>query len=179
MSSSLATLFVDFSNFLLVLNCSTNFWVFFFWGKRFRRSCTYLFATSFFGRAMNKWMRVAVDSEFANYFSLGLPPGGSSFTNCTKSRSRCGSALYTDILAGNNKRAMMPNDSTAASLLFISNHLAKRDGWSRGVVAAGLPSPVDASPMATWDWVCLTGGLQSPLQNLARVGTREKAHPLR
>jgi len=36
--SSMATLFVDFSNFLLVLNCSTNFWVFLIWGKRFRRS---------------------------------------------------------------------------------------------------------------------------------------------
>ncbi|MFH4981780.1 hypothetical protein AB6A40_008489 [Gnathostoma spinigerum] len=38
-NSRVATLFVDFSNFLLVLNCSTNFWVFILLGQRFQSSC--------------------------------------------------------------------------------------------------------------------------------------------
>lgn len=62
MSSSLATLFVDFSNFLLVLNCSTNFWVFLLWGTRFRRSCAYLIFGSSFGRVLCRWLRVAFNS---------------------------------------------------------------------------------------------------------------------
>lgn len=63
MSSAWATLFVDFSNFLLVLNCSTNFWVFLIWGKRFRRSCFYLFTkTILIGKILNKWKRFKCDS---------------------------------------------------------------------------------------------------------------------
>lgn len=69
MTSSLATLFVDFSNFLLVLNCSTNFWVFFFWGKRFRRCCLYMIASSVFGRALHKWLHV-VDLPVRKFFIL-------------------------------------------------------------------------------------------------------------
>uniref|UniRef100_A0A0N5ANR9 G_PROTEIN_RECEP_F1_2 domain-containing protein n=1 Tax=Syphacia muris TaxID=451379 RepID=A0A0N5ANR9_9BILA len=34
--SSTATILVAISNFLLVVNCSTNFWVFLLWGKHFR-----------------------------------------------------------------------------------------------------------------------------------------------
>lgn len=43
MGSKLATLAVDLSNFLLVLNCATNFWVYVIWGKRFRQSCRLFF----------------------------------------------------------------------------------------------------------------------------------------
>ena len=35
-TSSSATILVAISNFLLVVNCSTNFWVFLLWGKHFR-----------------------------------------------------------------------------------------------------------------------------------------------
>uniref|UniRef100_A0A914X2M8 G-protein coupled receptors family 1 profile domain-containing protein n=1 Tax=Plectus sambesii TaxID=2011161 RepID=A0A914X2M8_9BILA len=46
MGSKLATLAVDASNFLLVLNCATNFWIYVIWGKRFRQSCRlFLFGT--------------------------------------------------------------------------------------------------------------------------------------
>ncbi|KAI6232464.1 G-PROTEIN-RECEP-F1-2 domain-containing protein [Aphelenchoides besseyi] len=50
-TSPLATLFVDFSNLLLVLNCSTNFYVFLLWSKRFRRSCCALLFTNGCGGA--------------------------------------------------------------------------------------------------------------------------------
>uniref|UniRef100_A0A915MH08 G-protein coupled receptors family 1 profile domain-containing protein n=1 Tax=Meloidogyne javanica TaxID=6303 RepID=A0A915MH08_MELJA len=42
MSSPMATLCVDFSNMLLVLNCSTNFWVFIFYVRGFRNRCARL-----------------------------------------------------------------------------------------------------------------------------------------
>uniref|UniRef100_A0A915C2H6 G-protein coupled receptors family 1 profile domain-containing protein n=1 Tax=Parascaris univalens TaxID=6257 RepID=A0A915C2H6_PARUN len=63
MSSPVATLFVDFSNFLLVLNCSTNFWVFIIWGKRFRRSCKQLLTSTSLGQAFYKWTKLGSDQE--------------------------------------------------------------------------------------------------------------------
>uniref|UniRef100_A0A914IDE9 G-protein coupled receptors family 1 profile domain-containing protein n=1 Tax=Globodera rostochiensis TaxID=31243 RepID=A0A914IDE9_GLORO len=47
MASPLATLWVDFSNFLLVINCSTNFWVFLLYVRGFRQRCVHLIANSF------------------------------------------------------------------------------------------------------------------------------------
>uniref|UniRef100_A0A915CZ38 G-protein coupled receptors family 1 profile domain-containing protein n=1 Tax=Ditylenchus dipsaci TaxID=166011 RepID=A0A915CZ38_9BILA len=117
MSSSLATLFVDFSNFLVVLNCSTNFWVFLFWGKRFRRCCVYLLADSALGHTLNKWIKIAVDSEFTSYY--GQPR--SSLTIKSDIRSRC-SGDYGG--GGNNayKSSLMGPDSaaTAAAMFLIS-----------------------------------------------------------
>ena len=49
MSSPMASLFVDLSNFLIVLNCSSNFWVFIIWGKRFRRSCRHVLLSTNIG----------------------------------------------------------------------------------------------------------------------------------
>ncbi|CEF61195.1 G protein-coupled receptor, rhodopsin-like family and GPCR, rhodopsin-like, 7TM domain-containing protein [Strongyloides ratti] len=42
--SYFATIVVDISNFLIVLNCSTNFWVFLFYGQRFRKYCKRIFS---------------------------------------------------------------------------------------------------------------------------------------
>lgn len=54
MGSKLATLAVDASNFLLVLNCATNFWVYVIWGKRFRQSCRqFLFGTVCLRRSLS------------------------------------------------------------------------------------------------------------------------------
>ncbi|KAL3124793.1 hypothetical protein niasHT_003179 [Heterodera trifolii] len=47
MASPLATLWVDFSNFLLVINCSTNFWVFLLYVRGFRQRCVRLITNSF------------------------------------------------------------------------------------------------------------------------------------
>ncbi|VDK46672.1 unnamed protein product [Anisakis simplex] len=63
MTSSLATLFVDFSNFLLVLNCSTNFWVFIIWGKRFRRSCRQMLISTECGRILFKGAQLGHGQE--------------------------------------------------------------------------------------------------------------------
>uniref|UniRef100_A0A0N5CDH1 G_PROTEIN_RECEP_F1_2 domain-containing protein n=1 Tax=Strongyloides papillosus TaxID=174720 RepID=A0A0N5CDH1_STREA len=49
--SHFATIIVDISNFLIVLNCSTNFWVFLFYGQRFRSYCKRLFYRKFLRRA--------------------------------------------------------------------------------------------------------------------------------
>lgn len=54
MASQWASLFVDLSNFLLVLNCSSNFWVFLVWGKRFRQSCRRLLVSTSLGMALYK-----------------------------------------------------------------------------------------------------------------------------
>uniref|UniRef100_A0A1I7SMA1 G_PROTEIN_RECEP_F1_2 domain-containing protein n=2 Tax=Bursaphelenchus xylophilus TaxID=6326 RepID=A0A1I7SMA1_BURXY len=68
MSSSTATVFVDFSNFLLVLNCSTNFWVFFFWGKRFRRYCFCLLSNSCLAPWLSKW--ISKESQVTSFLAL-------------------------------------------------------------------------------------------------------------
>ncbi|KAH7727918.1 Protein FRPR-7 [Aphelenchoides avenae] len=105
MSSSLATLFVDFSNFLLVLNCSTNFWVFLLWGTRFRRSCAYLIFGSSFGRVLCRWLRVAFNSDLPSCIVQPSSP------NCTKARNY---GYYSD---ASRKRSYMPGDSM---LLYLS-----------------------------------------------------------
>ncbi|PIC16085.1 hypothetical protein B9Z55_022816 [Caenorhabditis nigoni] len=79
MRSPLASLFVDISNFLIVLNCSSNFWVFFVWGKRFRRSCRKCIKSTHIGACIYDMAQWNTDSEV----SLCAP---SSFTtvNVTK-----------------------------------------------------------------------------------------------
>ncbi|CCD64788.1 G-protein coupled receptors family 1 profile domain-containing protein [Caenorhabditis elegans] len=79
MRSPLASLFVDISNFLIVLNCSSNFWVFFVWGKRFRRSCRKCIKSTLIGACIYDMAQWNNDSEV----SLCAP---SSFTtgNATK-----------------------------------------------------------------------------------------------
>lgn len=57
-SSSLATLIVDFSNLLITLNCSTNFYIFLLWGKRFRHNCHYLLLGSRLGMAFSKLLNI-------------------------------------------------------------------------------------------------------------------------
>uniref|UniRef100_A0A0K0EQJ5 G_PROTEIN_RECEP_F1_2 domain-containing protein n=1 Tax=Strongyloides stercoralis TaxID=6248 RepID=A0A0K0EQJ5_STRER len=49
--SHLATVVVDISNFLIVLNCSTNFWVFLLYGQRFRKYCKRIFYNKLLRRA--------------------------------------------------------------------------------------------------------------------------------
>ncbi|CAI5454681.1 unnamed protein product [Caenorhabditis angaria] len=79
MQSPLASLFVDLSNFLIVLNCSSNFWVFFVWGRRFRRSCRKCIKSTHLGACIYDLAKWNTDSEV----SLCAP---SSFTtlNATK-----------------------------------------------------------------------------------------------
>ncbi|VDO60599.1 unnamed protein product [Heligmosomoides polygyrus] len=57
----MASLFVDLSNFLIVLNCSSNFWVFIFWGKRFRRSCRHVLLSCDIGMSIYKLGRMNSD----------------------------------------------------------------------------------------------------------------------
>ncbi|KAF8382581.1 frpr-7 [Pristionchus pacificus] len=73
MASQWASLFVDLSNFLLVLNCSSNFWVFLVWGKRFRQSCRRLLVSTSLGMALYK----AVNRSEPDLVSMCGP---SSFT---------------------------------------------------------------------------------------------------
>lgn len=61
MQSPMASLFVDLSNFLIVLNCSSNFWVFIFWGKRFRRSCRHVLLSCDIGMSIYKLGRMNSD----------------------------------------------------------------------------------------------------------------------
>ncbi|PAV73773.1 hypothetical protein WR25_16295 isoform J [Diploscapter pachys] len=80
MRSSLASLFVDLSNFLIVLNCSSNFWVFIFWGKRFRKSCRHVILNTSIGQSMYRLTHWGSDPDISYC-------GPSSFTtaqNTTK-----------------------------------------------------------------------------------------------
>ncbi|KAK5974016.1 hypothetical protein GCK32_014243 [Trichostrongylus colubriformis] len=63
MQSPLASLFVDLSNFLIVLNCSSNFWVFVFWGKRFRRSCRHVLLSCEIGESIYRLGKVTSDPK--------------------------------------------------------------------------------------------------------------------
>lgn len=95
MSSPMATLFVDISNFLVVLNCSTNFWIFLFWGKRFRKSCRHMLIDSWIGRRMYSWAKIS-ESDLASYFNQP-----SSFTtNYTKNKN----GIYSDAKSLTPKR---------------------------------------------------------------------------
>uniref|UniRef100_A0A7E4UTE8 G_PROTEIN_RECEP_F1_2 domain-containing protein n=1 Tax=Panagrellus redivivus TaxID=6233 RepID=A0A7E4UTE8_PANRE len=106
MQSSLATLFVDISNFLLVLNCSTNFWIFLFWGKRFRRSCRHMMMDTTFGRMFYTWVKFN-DSELASYF--GQP--SSATTNYTRTRN----GIYSEHRTA-AKKSFAPGESTVLLL---------------------------------------------------------------
>ncbi|KAI1724252.1 7 transmembrane receptor (rhodopsin family) domain-containing protein [Ditylenchus destructor] len=141
MSSNLATLFVDFSNFLVVLNCSTNFWVFLLWGKRFRRCCMYLFAGSTFGRAF-KWMKIFADSDFSSY--LGHPR--SSFTtNYTKSRSRC-SGYYSGEFGRANSSLVGMDSATAATFLIAPTREPLDMGRGNGFVNSRARNGIHHGP---------------------------------
>uniref|UniRef100_A0A1I7X400 G_PROTEIN_RECEP_F1_2 domain-containing protein n=1 Tax=Heterorhabditis bacteriophora TaxID=37862 RepID=A0A1I7X400_HETBA len=61
MRSPMASLFVDLSNFLIVLNCSSNFWVFIIWGKRFRKSCCQVMLSCHLGVSIYKLARFGSD----------------------------------------------------------------------------------------------------------------------
>ncbi|XGW35829.1 hypothetical protein V3C99_019202 [Haemonchus contortus] len=63
MQSPLASLFVDLSNFLIVLNCSSNFWVFVIWGKRFRRSCRHVLLSCEIGESIYRLGKVTSDPD--------------------------------------------------------------------------------------------------------------------
>lgn len=104
MRSPMASLFVDMSNFLIVLNCSSNFWVFIIWGKRFRRSCKHVVLSTTIGMYFYKLARLNNDSDISFC-------GPSSFNNTTKvygsiSRSfrgqRCTELLQSEI--GSDKK---------------------------------------------------------------------------
>jgi len=109
MASPMATLFVDISNFLVVLNCSTNFWIFLFWGKRFRKSCRRMFFDSTLGRKLSKWSKI-VDSDLASY----LNQQSSLTTNYTKTKN----GVYSEHRSPTSKRSFAPVDST---ILFLSS----------------------------------------------------------
>uniref|UniRef100_A0AC34G7N6 G-protein coupled receptors family 1 profile domain-containing protein n=1 Tax=Panagrolaimus sp. ES5 TaxID=591445 RepID=A0AC34G7N6_9BILA len=103
MASPMATLFVDISNFLVVLNCSTNFWIFLFWGKRFRKSCRHMLIDSWIGRRMYSWAKIS-ESDLASYFNQP-----SSFTtNYTKNKN----GIYSDAKSLTPKRSFAPAEST-------------------------------------------------------------------
>ncbi|CAI2357712.1 unnamed protein product [Caenorhabditis sp. 36 PRJEB53466] len=80
MRSPLASLFVDISNFLIVLNCSSNFWVFFVWGKRFRRSCRKCIKSTQIGACIYDMAQWNNDSEV----SLCGAPTSFTTVNVTK-----------------------------------------------------------------------------------------------
>uniref|UniRef100_A0A8R1HU03 G_PROTEIN_RECEP_F1_2 domain-containing protein n=1 Tax=Caenorhabditis japonica TaxID=281687 RepID=A0A8R1HU03_CAEJA len=80
MRSPLASLFVDISNFLIVLNCSSNFWVFFVWGKRFRRSCRKCIKSTQIGACIYDMAKWNTDSEI----SLCGAPSSFTTVNVTK-----------------------------------------------------------------------------------------------
>uniref|UniRef100_A0A914BUA0 G-protein coupled receptors family 1 profile domain-containing protein n=1 Tax=Acrobeloides nanus TaxID=290746 RepID=A0A914BUA0_9BILA len=114
MNSRIATLFVDLSNFLVVLNCSTNFWIFLFWGKRFRRGCRYIFAVSPLGRALHHCTRTT-DSEYASngYHRPSLfAPNFPSSRVCSCSERKMSSTL----------KPTLPRDITSTTVMVISEN---------------------------------------------------------
>ncbi|KAI6244015.1 G-PROTEIN-RECEP-F1-2 domain-containing protein [Aphelenchoides fujianensis] len=90
MSSPLASLFVDFSNFLLVLNASSNFWVFFFFGRRFRQTCIVLLFGGRCGGAFAKLL--PLDSDLS-------------------SRTRRQSSVAVPLLSANRVKHEQPADN--------------------------------------------------------------------
>lgn len=77
MSSPMASLFVDLSNFLIVLNCSSNFWVFIIWGKRFRRSCRHVLLSTHIGINIYKLAHFGSDPvRFYRFLDSGNADSG-------------------------------------------------------------------------------------------------------
>ncbi|CAI4233085.1 unnamed protein product [Auanema sp. JU1783] len=80
MRSPLASLFVDVSNFLIVLNCSSNFWVFIIWGKRFRKSCRQLVLSTACGISIYRLANLGSDPDV----SYCAPSSFTTIQNTTK-----------------------------------------------------------------------------------------------
>ncbi|CAJ0565981.1 unnamed protein product, partial [Mesorhabditis spiculigera] len=79
MSSSMASLFVDISNFLLVLNCSSNFWVFIIWGKRFRKSVKNFLVSTSCGAALYKMTHFGSETDVTSVLIPTVSPLGAPF----------------------------------------------------------------------------------------------------
>ncbi|CAJ0953108.1 unnamed protein product, partial [Mesorhabditis belari] len=79
MSSPLASLFVDISNFLLVLNCSSNFWVFIIWGKRFRKSVKNFIVSTKCGAALYKMTQFGSETDVTSVLIPTVSPLGAPF----------------------------------------------------------------------------------------------------
>ncbi|CAB3410390.1 unnamed protein product [Caenorhabditis bovis] len=106
MRSPLASLFVDLSNFLIVLNCSSNFWVFIVWGKRFRRSCRNILLSTHIGMYVYKLARWNSESEL----SYCAPSSFTTINNTTKIYGSDGRSFRTTRVNAND---LAPSDNTS------------------------------------------------------------------
>uniref|UniRef100_A0A0N4ZYB4 G_PROTEIN_RECEP_F1_2 domain-containing protein n=1 Tax=Parastrongyloides trichosuri TaxID=131310 RepID=A0A0N4ZYB4_PARTI len=68
--SYFATIVVDISNFLIVLNCSTNFWVFLFYGQRFRKYCKKVFYHQILKSKEEKFESIIIDTTTHRYYGV-------------------------------------------------------------------------------------------------------------
>ncbi|CAD6191099.1 unnamed protein product [Caenorhabditis auriculariae] len=149
MRSPLASLFVDISNFLIVLNCSSNFWVFIVWGKRFRKSCRNIMLSSQLGMYIYKLSRWNSDSDLSYC-------GPSSFTtvnNTTKIYGSDGRSFRQQRCPDAQSESMKERRTTGT--LWVANrafsHKATRGG-ERRPTNGGPAKEENKKEEKSWDY---------------------------